>query len=462
MIPKPHSAAGFRGRTSLSPSMVVSVILWLMLWGGYNTGIGLVLAPGFPASKLELIHGVRAFLPIVAAWLAFLLVIPKGGFKARAFAGPLGLLALFTVMGLLSSGLLSRDPLPALYWAAMYGSVLVVVMAIASDADAVTCLTGVLTMNWVIAIAILAGLLAAIPSFGGKALMPTWGSPFGVMAYNGDVAAHGQILGMASTRSTGLGRYAAVAGLVALARLWQKGKWRTPVWLSVLAVSLGALVLAQARTEILGFLAGGILILALRKRRRVVLLGGGALVFLLLGLVGFFNDLWTFGTRGQGFDPTLTGRTTAWQEGLSAIEHSPWVGLGFQADRYYLNGQHVHDAVLHALMQAGVLGAIPYVAAYALAWFLVICLYKSPLSSRLPDELPGILAFFTVMSITESTAYYSANWLFIAPVLAFVQVVAWQRKGWRTGWSSARPPQVDFHSPQLAMRRPEAESTPSL
>jgi exopolysaccharide production protein ExoQ len=438
-------------RSSLRPAALLSMLLWAMLWGGYDTGINLILSPGFPASNLELVHGLRALLPLVAAWLGLLLALPKGGFKPRTIAGPLGLLGLFACTGMLSSGLFSVDPLRALYWAAMYGSVIVVAMAVASNADAASCVAHVMTLNWLIAIGILVGLLLAIPSFGGAALLPTHGSPFGVMAYSGDVAAHGELLGMASTRSTGLGRYAAVAGLVALAKLCQNRKWK-PVWLSVLLVALFALVLSQARTETLGFIAGGLVILALRKRRRVMLFGVGALFALLLGLTGFFHDLWTFGTRGQGFDPTLTGRTLVWEQGLEVVRNSPWVGLGFQADRYYMNGQHAHDAVLHALMQAGALGTIAYVAAYGLTWVLVVRLYRSRQSGNLPDEIPGILAFFTIMSITESTAYYSANWLFIAPVLAYIQVMAWPRKAVRLHLPSPTLSTDPVEYPGLALR----------
>jgi O-antigen ligase len=429
-------------RSQPRPSVVLCLMLWVMLWGGYNTDIGVVLAPNFPANPLQLIHGIRAFLPLFAGWLAVLVILSRGGPKGRAIGGPLGLLAFFVAIGLISSAFLSRYSLDGLYWVGMYGSVLAVLIAVCSNSDALSALSRVIMLNWIIDIALLVGLLAAIPFLGETALAPTSGSPLDVMAYNRVVAAHGTLLGMSATRNTGFGRYAAVAGLVALGRLWQGKKLNKLIWIGVLFVALYVLVRSQARTETLGFLAGALVILVLRRHRRAVLFGVGALGVLLLGLMGFFQDLWSFETHGRGFDPTLTGRTATWQQGLEVVRHSPWLGLGFQADRYYLNGQHMHDTVLHALIQTGALGTIAYVAAYGLAWFLLVRLYLSRSSKDLPDELPGVLVFFTIMSITESIAYYSANWLLLAPVLAYIQVLAWQQRALKrnSGYSRLAAP----------------------
>lgn len=413
-------------RARLRPFALLSVLLLLLLWGGYNTGIYVVLSPGFPTNTMELVHGVRAFFPLLAAWIAVLVILARGTLKTQALAGPLGLLGFFAAVGIVSSGLISKAPLSALYWVAMYEAVVVVLVAVCTYSDALDFLARLITLNWVIDIVILIGLLAAIPSFGGAALASTSGSPLGVMAYNGAVGSHGTILGMASTRNTGFARYAGVAAVVALARLWHGKKWNKLIWAGVMLLSLYALVLAQARTETLSFLAGSMVILLLRKRRRVALLGMGVLGVTLLILVGFFQNLWSFGTRNHSFDPTLTGRTGQWMQGVAVFWRSPWVGLGFQADRYYLHGIQLENAFFHALIQTGILGTLAYVAAYALTWFLTARLYLSPCSGKLPDEIPGILAFFTIFSITESIAYYSAAFLLLAPVLAYIQVAAWQ------------------------------------
>lgn len=436
----------------VKPTMVLAMILWVLLWGGYNTGIGLVLSPSFPATHMQLVHGIRAFFPLLAAWIALLTILGGTSLKPQAVGGPIGLLGLFAAVGIVSSVLLSRAPLRASYWAAMYESVVIVLLAVCSDSEALSTLSRVITLNWVIDIIIMLGLLAAIPSFGGGGMVQTQGSPVGVMAY-GSTAATGTILGMASTRNTGFARYAGVAALVGLARLWQSKRWNKITWLGVLVAGLAILVLAQGRTETISFLAGALVVLLLRRRRRVVLLGVGTLGLILLGLEGFFQGLWNFGTRNGSFDPTLTGRSGQWMQGLAAFWHSPWVGLGFQADRYYLHGIQLENAFFHALVQTGILGTLAYVAAYALAWFLMIRLYLSPSSKQLPDEIPGVLMFFTVMSFTESIAYYSADWLLLAPVLAYLQVAWWRARATEARSPYTRAPGVNFSRPAWALQR---------
>ncbi len=443
-------------RSRMKPVVLLGLVLWFLLWSGYNTGIYVVLAPDFPATHMQLVHGIRAFFPIIAGWIALLVILARRGLKTQAVAGPLGLMGLFAAVGMVSSALLSRAALQAFYWGAMYESIVVVLVAICSDPYAMESLSQVIKLNWVIDIIIMVGLLAAIPSFGGAALVQTHGSPLGVMAYNGNVGAHGTIAGMASTRNTGFARYAGVAGVVALARLWQREKWNRILWAVILAISLVVLVMAQARTETISFLAASMIVLLLRKRRRVILMGFGTLGAILLALEGFFRGLWDFGTRNGHFDPTLTGRSAQWVQGLEAVRQSPWVGLGFQADRYYLHGIQIENAVFHALIQTGILGTLAYVAAYAVAWIMLIQLYVSRSSTALPDEIPGILMFFTVFSVTESVAYYSAAFLLLAPVLAYIQMAAWQEKAIRAKASYRRREAIQVARAGYAMERRNA------
>ncbi len=449
-------------RRRLKPAILLGLVLWFVLWSGYDTGIGLVLSPGFPASPMQLIQGIRAFFPIIAGWIALLVILARRGLKTQAVAGPLGLLGMFAAVGLVSSGLLSRYPLRATYWGAMYGAIVLVLMLISSDADAMESLARIIELNWFIDIFIMLGLLAAIPSFGGAAVAHTQGSPLGVMVYNGNVGAHGTIAGMASTRNTGFARYAGVAGVVALARLWQGKKWHKILWVGTLAIALLILLMAQARTETISFIAAAMVILLLHKRRRTVLLGLGTLGAALLALEGFFRGLWDFGTRNGHFDPTLTGRTGQWMQGLAAVGQSPWVGLGFQADRYYLQGIQLENSFFHALIESGVLGTLAYVAAFALAWILLIQLYLSRSSTALPDEIPAILMFFTVFSVTESIAYYSAAFLLLAPVLAYIQVAAWREKALRAKASYRRAEAFRLGRAALAAERPNSAGTPNV
>jgi O-antigen ligase len=222
------------------------------------------------------------------------------------------------------------------------------------------------------------GLLTAAGFFADLLLIPTAGSPFGVDAFAGP-GAELEFLGMPGTRNTGFGRYAALAALIALAKLWEGKKRSAFLWCFV-PVPLFALVLSQGRTAVIGFMAGMLVLLWMKpgprmKRWTVAMLG-----LALLGLTGFYSALWNYLTRGASFDPTLSGRTRTWEEAWNLFQHSPLVGLGFQADRVYLyylaEAQHAHNVIIQALIQTGLFGTVPLVAALIIAWILALRLYR--------------------------------------------------------------------------------------
>ena len=107
---------------------------------------------------------------------------------------------------------------------------------------------------------------------------------------------------------------------------------------------------------------------------------------------------------------------------------SPLLGYGFQADRYLLN-THAHNSFVHALLQTGAIGTIPFLLGLLLAWFLLIKTgLKQFLLSRdqksLFIQVSGMLVFLSVRSITESTgAFFGVDWLLLGPILLFLQVV---------------------------------------
>jgi len=426
--------------------MLMGLALWLMVWGTYNAEIWRLFEPDFPANALDLFHGLRTLLPFVAAYLAIIMLLARRSLPLRLFQGPLGLLALYTLVGIVSSILLSREPLTALYWAAQYASVLLVLWVFMANSNPLPHLSRLINLNWLIIVMILAALLVALLFLAGTALVK--GGPLGVMVYVGHFAATGTILDMPTTRNTGFGRWAAIAALVALAQFWQGAteglsqqmanpRWSrirrlrpsTPrsklVWSLILLVALFALVLSQARTAVLGFLAGGFVLLWLRSRSKGLFLTWALVAVVLLGVTGFYQAFWNYLTRGaMVFDITLSGRVTgAWQEGWRLFQESPLLGFGFHADRIFLD-QHMHNALLHALVQTGLLGTMPFVAALVGAWVLILRLARARLPGSpplLPMEIPAVLAFFTVQSITESTfAFFGAAWLICAPLLAYV------------------------------------------
>jgi len=130
---------------------------------------------------------------------------------------------------------------------------------------------------------------------------------------------------------------------------------------------------------------------------------------------------------------TLSGRTGIWVLGLQQIKSSPAIGFGFHADRLLL-GTHMHNSVLHSLLQAGIIGAIPFVAAVIFAWVLFFRIVRKPSQlsgdhKHLVIQCGGVLAFLTMRSLPESTgAFFGVDWLILALILFYLQVVNYRRQ----------------------------------
>jgi O-antigen ligase len=423
-----------------------------MLWGGYNTDLGRLSESDFPTSALDLFHGIRSLLPLLAGFLAIIKLLAWRPHPLWALRGPMGLMALYTLVGLVSSIFLSLEPLSALYWGGQYASVLLVSWSMLSDSDSLERIPDLLRLNWIIAAAIAAGVLA-LAMFDPDVVL----RPGGFMDMGGGGSGSStEIFGMSTTRSTGVARYAAIVGLVALARLWDTAKRYRPIWSSVLALCVLGIVYLQARTALLAFLGAAFMLLVLRRGSRWLFLLTTCIGLLLFAFTGSYHAFWEWLTKGKPFDYTLTGRTTVWRAGWELFTQSPLLGFGFNADRIFLERQHMHDALLHALVQTGLFGTIPFVAGLAGAWILIFRLYlirPLPGLSALSVEVPGVLAFFTVASVSESTfAYYGVAWILAAPCLAYLQALARRSRVAALRAALARSPSLSFRRPGWAIR----------
>ena len=124
----------------------------------------------------------------------------------------------------------------------------------------------------------------------------------------------------------------------------------------------------------------------------------------------------------------FTGRTTVWRESLNLVKDSPAFGYGFHADRLLL-GTHMHNSVLHALLQTGVIGTIPFIMAVLFGWFLAIKAVRRLdnlliAHKHLVIQSTGVLTFLTIRAITESSgAFFGIDWLLLGLVLFYLQVV---------------------------------------
>jgi len=453
--------------------LIISLILWLMLWAGYNT---------YPqkldfSNLLNLFHGIRAFFPILAAFLALILLMKRRSFSKQIFRSPLGLLVLYTLIGIISSIFLSSRPLLALYWAISYFSVLAVLFLILADSNSISSLFSLINLNWIIVFSITIGLFVLFlfqPGvisflFSGNFLS---GRPFESLA---GVLAEKEILGMVGTRPTGLGRYAGVAALVALAKLLSEKRKLKLNWFFLFLFSYFLLIFSQARTAISAFIFGFFIIFLLKSESKISIFGWSFFTLFQLVLAGFLlfyiplfytphllEKVAISEPRIVALEPsaptpsvpissvptpkpsstkemvaplsiltTLSGRTIGvWPQALKLFLKSPLIGWGFQADRIFLAGQHAHNAILHALIQTGIIGTIPFIIAFIWAWIILFKLLKNPSLTEKPFliEIAAIFAFFTIRAITESTgAFFGVDWILLAPLIAYIQYLWFQK-----------------------------------
>ncbi len=462
--PAPQYVEGKARQTQPKPNQgaAVPAALWLMVWMGYNTEIGRLSEPGFPTGFFDLVHGIRSLFPFIAAFMAGIIMLKRGSILGWPVKGSVGLVALYTLIGVISSALLSPDPSTSLYWVAEYGCAIVVLWAILTEADPLPSLSRLLTVNWFMVAVATIGLLVALSLFADVFLAPSDVNPLGAVAFTGEVAYSGQFLDMPSTRNTGFGRFATLAVLICIARLWQ-GKAKAKLMWVLLLPCLLAVVLSQARTAVLALIAGILVLFWVQRRSKLVMLAGIVSALILMGLTGFFSAFWGYFTKGQAFDPTLSGRTAVWGEGWALFMQSPLMGFGFLADRLLLDklapghATDVHNALLHALIQAGLVGTVPLVVAFLLAWKLSLRCCRNrrlPGQLSLPIEVPALLAYVTVASITESTfTLYSVPWLILAPCLAYSQLVARRQRAVEVPHPFRQPAGLPFRQTGFPARK---------
>ncbi len=412
----------------MSVSAWVALGLWSLLWLGYNTDISRVMNPFFPIDNADLIHGIRAFFPMLAGWIALILIFLRSHRALYWIMGPIGLMLFYTVLGLASSATISPDPTTALYYGGNYLAIILILLAMVLVKDPLPDLLKVLKLTWLVSIILTISLLLSIPFLGSPVSEESEIATVRLKTYNGS----GSIMGMASTRNTGFARYAAISALAVLPGLLRKGNIYLRVVLgAIFALSVYAEILANGRTEILAFICGVAIIMGAEKARRTVNFMAAIGALILLGIRGFFSQFFLYFTRTGQLDPTLTGRTETWEEGWHTLWKSPWMGFGFQGDRYFLH-QHMHDAFLHVLFQSGFLGGLAILIALGIAWYYIIYyffLHQPSDRSLIPPEMPAIFLFVTISSITESTfAYFSAAWLLSAPIVPYVLVLHRRRR----------------------------------
>ena len=209
-----------------------------------------------PRSPLAFAQGIRSIFPLVAAGAAAIIIgvkIIQRNPRTFGLFGPLGLTTAYGLVGLAAS-LKSPDGSEALWWAMLYLSVPLVLWGVVWDTHALDHVSRLVNGTWIIVI------LAAITLFVVAGLYLDLVDRFkNPMQFLECRSTRWLDLTEWKLRETGVGRYAAIAGIIAISGLWQR-RWR-PICLAVLLTCLPLLLYTGARGSLLGFAAGASLIL---------------------------------------------------------------------------------------------------------------------------------------------------------------------------------------------------------
>lgn len=379
------------------------ILLWGLGWAGLSAD---PWAWRFGQSTTALLS-LRAWLPILAGGTAVVWLCANAAGRLPKAGWPLAGLAWYGLLGLLSSLLVSPVPAQALYWALSYLAVLCIALGWAAAGPDAT--EQLLDLTWL-----------CIGVLGAWAVMAVvlHGSRYG-WSLRAVTNVMPSIFGMPMMRETGIGRNAAIIGIVALCRLARRPwSWRSVLWCGIFAVSVAIVGVSDARSAVLGLTAGmlavGLVRAWVRGFRTPILIGLGVVAAAALAAIPYaLRDV-------AGI---LSGRDALWRAGWELASDSPIIGMGFQADRVWLEWPHINhisNGLLHAAAQSGWVGAAAFAAAWVSCWRLAWQgVVRHAEASPRSLEVFGLLVLLTVRSVFESTgAFFGVDWLVLAALSA--------------------------------------------
>jgi O-antigen ligase len=392
--------------------MIYAAFLWGLVWGGMFTGLYNATSILMHKSTLSYIQGLRAFLPLVAAYLCLVWLLAKR--PKFPFAGaPLGYLFGYCFIGLLSSLFLSPIVVSSIYWLGLYLAPLLVIWFCVEKKDALAVLRLIMRLNYAFFFFL---TFIIMP----ESLRVGWGRVPPFQQYS-------LPFGLGTQRTNGAGRFALVVIIVCIIRFLNTRSRIRLVWPVLLAPAFFLLLQTQSRTALLGLAVTAVLL---------VFLMGLDWRYLFIGPImaaGAYVSGFKLRARGQMDNLIgLTGRETTWEKGIEQIRHSPFLGWGFNADRILLNAEHMHNSYLHAALHTGLLGALLFALTFISLWILIL---KSRIILRARDvvgpnrpflfESILIIGFLTTRGFFESTgAFYGVDLLLFVPAAAFVGLMS--------------------------------------
>jgi len=249
---------------------------------------------------------------------------------------------------------------------------------------------------------------------------------------------------MPAFSSNDVGTFAAILGVLALARLLPVSEERfNKSWYGfLLLTSVGTMVCSQTRTAIVGFLGGVFLILVFTRRKSM----GTLLTFVVTPIVGIVTAgglLLSYLQRGQTEDQlaSLSSRADWWSFAWRTYLERPLLGFGAYAGGRFavlaklgLGGTStMHSDYLEILVGTSFWGMIPFLIALGATWWLLLRYVRDSSSDteqrQLAFEALAILALLTFRSVFMTMLTWHPPLHFLA-ILGYGEFLRRRQHAW--------------------------------
>lgn len=386
------------------------------MWVNLNSGFWNIQAPQTAGDWQFLI---RAILPFAVLPLAAFSLLGRRQIRLP-WSGPSRLLLVYGAFVTLAT-LFSPMPAWSAYWSIAFLATILAALSFPARQDPIGSVRVLLQITWAATF-----IVAAIIAYQGRVDI------FGSAPTGYGIAT--ELNGL--SRSGGVARWAAVPGLVCIVRAFYSRRFLlVAFYLGVAAVSFFIVYRMQSRGAVLGAVAALLFILLVSSRMRRYALPFAVLAVVSLVIIGnpqvAENRVSSYMMRGETPEQfrSMTGRTEIYQEGLEAFREAPVFGRGQWADRLII-GEHSHNSFLQALLNGGLVGAIPYLASWIAGWLLFFKLQRRRARLAPQDRLSvlecgTVMMFFTVRAIPETTtASFAVDLLVMVAVYVYLETLS--------------------------------------
>lgn len=392
------------------------LILWACLWANLDTGPWNFQQPQ-SIEDLQLL--IRAILPFVVLTVAVLLLLRRRQIRLP-WSGPSRLLLIYGAVAAFAT-LLSPAPSWSAYWSTVFLATILVAASFPVRRDPIGSTRFLLQITWAATF-----IVAAIIAYRGRSdIFGEASTGYGIIT---------DLNGL--SRSSGVARWAAVPGLVCIVRAFHSRRIAlTAFYFGCAGVAFYIVYRMQSRGAVFGAVTALLFILLVSSRMRRY-----ALPFAVLAVAGLVlmespeaasNRVSEYLLRGQTPEQfrSMTGRTEVYEMGLEAFTDRPIFGRGQWADRLTF-GTHSHNSFLQALLNGGLLGAIPYCGSWIAGWLLFFRLHKrrarlAPEDRLCVLECGTVMMFFTVRAIPETTtASFAVDLLVMIAIYVYLETLS--------------------------------------